>query len=244
MARDKFEEKARNVIVTKAGVQLQIAKRAKELCQEEKKASRQKQEEEFNRECAQAIAESLDIFDAAWQARTGIPFPTVIAGQSLPSDAAVADVIIARVASPSAGGPPAHGAPAPGAVPVVVGAAAGPPPAGGAPAPGVVPVVAGAVPVVAGAAAGPLLGRGPPAPGAVLVVAGAVLVVAGGASAPPHAVPVVGAAAAALVVPPAPGTIPPVADTLPGDTHPCPACGHRTRAGSGMERTSRCGSGV
>ena len=51
--------------MTKAEVQLQIAKRAKELCKEETKAKRQKQEEEFNRECAKAIQESLNIFDAA-----------------------------------------------------------------------------------------------------------------------------------------------------------------------------------
>ena len=34
-----------------------------------------KQEEDFNRDCAQAIAESLDLFDKAWQLRTGLPLP-------------------------------------------------------------------------------------------------------------------------------------------------------------------------
>lgn len=45
MAHGKSEEEARQAIVTKAEVQLQIAKRAKELCKEETKAKRQKQEE-------------------------------------------------------------------------------------------------------------------------------------------------------------------------------------------------------
>jgi len=65
LAHGKSEEEARQAIVTKAEVQLQIAKRAKELCKEETKAKRQKQEEEFNRECVKAIQESLNIFDAA-----------------------------------------------------------------------------------------------------------------------------------------------------------------------------------
>ena len=100
MAHGKSEEEARQAIVTKAEVQLQIAKRAKELCKEETKAKRQKQEEEFTK----AIQESLNISDAAWQARTGLPLPTITAGQALPSDASVADVLAARITSPSAGG--------------------------------------------------------------------------------------------------------------------------------------------
>ena len=63
----------RKAILTNFEVQLQVAKRAQELCKEERKAKRQKQEEEFNRECAKAIQESLNIFDAASQARTGLP---------------------------------------------------------------------------------------------------------------------------------------------------------------------------
>ena len=74
----------RKAVLTKVEVQLQIAKRAQGLCKEQRKAKRQKQEEEFNRECAKAIQESLNIFDAAWQARTGLPLPTITPGQGLP----------------------------------------------------------------------------------------------------------------------------------------------------------------
>ena len=98
----------REAILTKVEVQLQIAKRAQELCKEQRKAKRQKQEEEFNRECAKAIQESLNIFDAAWP---GLRLPTITPGQGLPSDASVADVLAARITSASAGGtaPPGSG---------------------------------------------------------------------------------------------------------------------------------------
>ena len=66
------EEAARNAVLTKAEIQLQVAKRAQQLCKEERKAKRQKQEEQFKGDCAQAIAESLEVFDRAWQLRTGL----------------------------------------------------------------------------------------------------------------------------------------------------------------------------
>lgn len=65
--------RARKATLTKAEVQIQHAKRAQQLCEEERKAKRQ-QQEEFNRDCARAIAERLGLFHQAWQARTGPAF--------------------------------------------------------------------------------------------------------------------------------------------------------------------------
>jgi len=62
--------RARNAILTKAEVQIQNVKMAQQqLCKEERKAKRQKQEEEFNRDCARVIAEGLE------------PFPPSLASQ-------------------------------------------------------------------------------------------------------------------------------------------------------------------
>ena len=158
LAHGMSEEEARQAILTKAEIQLQIAKRAQELRKVERRAKRQKQEEEFNRECAKAVRGSLNIFDAAWQARTGLPLPRISPGQGLPSDASVADVLAARVTGVGADAV-AGGAPPPNPV---AGAAGGAPPpnpvagaAGGAPPPNPVAGAAGGAPPpnpVAGAA--------------------------------------------------------------------------------------------